>query len=192
MTTPESAPAPVHVLGISGSLRKGSLNTALLRAAAELLPPAMTLSIADISAIPVFNSDLMTDGFPAPVEDLRRRIAEADAILFSSPEYNFSISSPLKNAIDWASRPPNQPLAAKPAAIMGASPSGLGTGRAQMHLRQVFVFLDVHPVNKPEVLVSRAHEKFDAEGRLTDEPTRKIVGELLVSLEAWTRRLRGR
>jgi len=192
MTTPESTAPPVNVLGISGSLRAGSFNTALLRAAAELLPPAMTLSVADISAVPLYNGDIEKEGFPAPVEELRRRVAEADAILIATPEYNFSIPGPLKNVIDWISRPPSQPFAGKPAAIMGASPGAFGTGRSQMHLRQVFVGLDVHLVNKPEVLVSRAHEKIDAGGRLTDEPTRKVVRDLLVSLDAWTRRLRGR
>jgi chromate reductase len=134
----------------------------------------------------------MTDRFPEPVEEQRGRIAQADALLFATPEYNYSLPAALKNAIDWASRPPNQPLAGKPAAIMGASPGMLGTGRSQMHLRQVFVFVDVHPINKPEVLVARAHEKFDAEGRLTDEATRKHVRQLVEALVAWTRLLRGR
>jgi chromate reductase len=191
-TSPAPAVEPVHILGISGSLRKGSYNTALLRAAAEMLPEAVTLSIADLSPIPLYNQDLMTDRFPEPVEELRGRIAQADALLFATPEYNYSLPAVLKNAVDWASRPPSQPLAGKPAAIMGASPGMLGTARSQMHLRQVFVFVDVHPINKPEVLVARAHEKFDADGKLTDEATRKHVRQLLESLVAWTRRLRGR
>jgi chromate reductase len=193
MTTSENSLAPIKVLGLPGSLRKGSFNAALLRVAAEVLPPSITLEVADLSAVPLFNQDLLTaGGFPEPVAELRRRVAEADALLFATPEYNYSIPAVLKNAIDWVSRPPNQPFSGKPAAIMGASMGGFGTVKAQMHLRQVFVFLDIHPLNKPEVLVSRAHEKFDAEGKLTDEPTRKGVHDLLVSLEAWTRRLRGR
>jgi chromate reductase len=193
MTTSENTPEPVKVLGIPGSLRKDSFNAALLRAAAELLPLSMTLETADISAVPLFNQDLLPDGhFPEPVATLRRQVAEADALLFATPEYNYSISGVLKNVIDWISRPPKQPFRGKPAAIMGASMGGFGTVKAQMHLRQVCVFLDIRLLNRPEVLVSHAHEKFDAQGKLTDEATRKGVSDLLMSLEAWTRLLRGR
>lgn len=193
MTTAPSSPAdPVRILGLCGSLRKGSFNAALLRAAAELLPEGTTLSVTDLAPIPMFNQDLIADGYPEPVEALRRSIAEADALLIATPEHNFSIPAALKNAIDWASRGADQPCAGKPAAIMGASPGMLGTGRCQMHLRQVLVFLDVHPLNKPEVLVARAHEKIDAEGRVTDERTREAIRSLLEALVGWTRRLRGR
>ena len=179
----------MHVLGISGSLRKGSYNTALLRAASELLPEGMTLEVFDLSSIPLYNDDVRALGFPKPVQEFRDRIAAADALLISTPEYNFSIPGVLKNAIDWASRPPDPPLDGKPAAIMGASTGDFGTVRAQMHLRQVCVFCNMFPVNKPEVLVMRAREKFDASGRLIDETARGFVRDLLPALVDWTQRL---
>jgi len=123
--------------------------------------------VADISAIPPYNEDVRAKGFPPAVESLRRQIAAADALLFATPEYNFSMAGVLKNAIDWASRPPDQPFAGKPVAMMGASVGMLGTARAQYHLRQVCVYLDMHPINKPEVLIAAAHTKFDAEGKDT-------------------------
>src|SRR6202049_4795630 len=173
------------VLAICGSLRTGSYNRAALRTAIELKPPGMILETADIVSIPLYNEDLRALGFPPPVERLRAQIAAADALLFVTPEYNYSMPGVLKNAMDWASRPPNQPFAGKPVAIMGASGSTLGTAGAPYHLRPTCVFLDMHAVNKPEVFVARAQEKFDADGRLTDEPTRKMVLDLLVALEAW-------
>jgi chromate reductase len=180
----------LRVLGISGSLRKGSYNTALLRVAVELAPPGMTIDVADIREIPLYDEDVRAKGLPQPVQALRDRIAASDAILFVTPEYNYSIPGVLKNAIDWASRPPAQPFADKPMAIMGASAGMGGTMRAQYHLRQVAVFLDMHPLNRPEVFVRSAGSFFDAEGKLADEPTRKIIGEQPVALAAWTRRLR--
>lgn len=181
----------LRVLGISGSLRKGSFNTAVLRAAVELAPEGMTIETADIRAIPAYDEDVRTAGLPDAVKKLREAIAGADALLIVTPEYNYSIPGVLKNAIDWASRPPNQPFAGKPLAIMGASGGLGGTMRAQYHLRQVAVFLDMHPLNKPEVFVRSAQEKVDASGTLTDEATRKVIGEQLVALAAWTRRLKG-
>jgi chromate reductase, NAD(P)H dehydrogenase (quinone) len=182
---------PIHVFSISGSLRHASFNAALLRAAGEELPQTMTLDVFDhLRDIPPYDDDVRVKGFPDVVADLRARIAKADAILFVTPEYNYSVPGVLKNAIDWASRPPDQPFAGKPVAIMGASPSNLGSARAQYHLRQTCVFLDMHPVNKPEVMVSRAQEKFDPDGKLKDEPTRKLVRDLLVALDAWARRLK--
>ena len=179
----------LKVLGISGSLRKGSYNTAALRAAQELTPAGMTIEIFDLSPIPPYNEDVKNVGFPPPVQELRQRIAAADALLIATPEYNYSMSGVLKNAIDWASRPPEQPFNDKPVAIMGASPGVTGTARAQYHLRQSGVFLNMHFVNKPEVMIGTAASKFDAEGRLTDETTRGFVRDLLASLAAWTRRL---
>src|ERR1700716_2865763 len=173
------------VLGICGSLRKGSYNTAAVRAAIAQKPPGMTIEVADISQLPLYNEDVRQQGFPPPVETLRRQIAAADALLFACPEYNYSMSGVLKNAIDWASRPPDQPFNDKPVAIMGASPGVIGTARAQYHLRQSCVFLNMHLVNKPEVMIGTAASKFDAEGRLTDETTRGFVRDLLVSLAAW-------
>jgi chromate reductase, NAD(P)H dehydrogenase (quinone) len=179
----------VKVLGMSGSLRKASFNTAALRAAAELLPEGMTLETAELGILPHYDDDVRLKGYPPVVQHFRDRIKEADAILFVTPEYNYSVSGVLKNAIDWASRPPDQPFNDKPAAIMGASPSALGTGRAQYHLRQSCVFLNMHLVNKPEVMIAAAHTKFDEQGKLTDEATRGFVRDLLVSLAAWTRRI---
>ena len=121
---------------------------------------------------------------------MREKIRAADAILFVTPEYNYSVPGVLKNAIDWASRPPDQPFNGKPAAIMGASPSMLGSARAQYHLRQTCVYLNIFPVNQPEVFIAGANNKFDADGGLTDEPTRKFVRQLIQSLVDWTARLK--
>jgi chromate reductase, NAD(P)H dehydrogenase (quinone) len=182
--------AVVKTLGISGSLRKGSYNMALLRAATELLPEGMTLEIADIAQFPLYNEDVRQAGFPAPVQKLRDQIVAADALLLVTPEYNYSVSGVLKNAIDWASRPPNQPFDGKPVAIMGVTPSLWGTTRAQYHLRQSCVYLNMLPLNKPEVLIAGAQSKFDAELRLADKTTRDLVAQLLLALRDWTRRLR--
>ena len=179
----------VKTLGISGSLRKASFNSAALRAAQELVPEGLSLEIADISEIPLYNDDVRAVGYPAPVQRLRDQIAAADALLFATPEYNYSMSGVLKNIIDWASRPPEPPVIGKPVAIMGATPGLWGTSRAQYHLRQCFVFLNMFPVNKPEVLIHQAGNKFDAQGKLTDQPTRELIGQLLVALRDWTRRL---
>ncbi len=181
---------PIHVLGMSGSLRKKSYNSAALRAAQQLLPVGMTMETFDIAEIPLYNEDVREQGFPPSVERLRGKIAAADAILIVSPEYNYSIPGVLKNAIDWASRPPNQPFDGKPIAIMGASPGVIGTARAQYHLRQCFVFLNACLVNKPEVMIGSAATRFDEQGNLTDEATREMVRKLLASLADWARRLK--
>ena len=182
--------APVlKVLGISGSLRRGSYNTAALRAAQELAPEGMTIETASIAEIPHYNADVQAEGFPEPVQTLGEKIRAADAVLFASPEYNYSIPGALKNAIDWISRLPNQPFAGKPIGMIGASTSLLGAARAQYHLRQSFVFLEALPVNKPEVFITMAATKFDDQGRLTDEATRGFVVKHLEALAAWTRRL---
>lgn len=180
---------PIRVLGISGSLRKASLNTAALRAAQELLPEGMRLEIFDLAPIPMYNPDVEAEGFPEPVQEFRARLAAADALLFATPEYNFSLPGVLKNAIDWASRPPDSPLNDKPIALMGASPSPNGTVLAQMHLRQICNHNNMLPLGRPRVLIGRAHEKFDAGGRLVDERTRESIRELLAALAVWTRRL---
>jgi chromate reductase, NAD(P)H dehydrogenase (quinone) len=184
-------PQPVRVLGMSGSLRKKSFNTMALNAARALVPPDLTLETAGIGDLPLFNQDVYDAGCPPPAQRLRDQCAAADAILFVTPEYNFSVSGVLKNAIDWASRPPNVPLAGKPCAIMGASPGILGTARAQYHLRQMCVFLDMKPVNKPEVFINLAATKFDADGNLTDETAKGLIRDLLKNLYDWTNRLRG-
>jgi chromate reductase len=181
---------PVRVLGFSGSLRRGSYNTALLRAAAELAPDGMVLETFDLASIPLYNEDIRSEyGFPEAVAAFRERIAAADALLIVTPEYNHSVPGVLKNALDWASRPPDAPLNEKPAAIMGASTGIGGTGRAQEHLRQVLTFMNVYPVNKPEVLVARAPEKFDTAGRLVDGATRQYVAQLLENLLIWTQKV---
>jgi chromate reductase, NAD(P)H dehydrogenase (quinone) len=179
----------ITVLGICGSLRKGSYNMAALRTAIELKPPGMMIEIAEIGTIPLYNEDVRAQGFPPPVETLRRQIAAADALLFATPEYNYSMSGVLKNAIDWASRPPDQPFAGKPAAIIGAGAGMAGTAHAQGDLRRAFVFLDIHPINRPEVRIGQAHTKFDAEGRLIDEAARGFIRDMLVALESWTRQI---
>ena len=191
MTTPSTS---IRVLAISGSLRAGSYNTLLLRAAEEIAA-ARRLPIAferaRLHEIPPFDEDLRTaTGFPAPVETFREAIRRADAVLVATPEYNFSVPGVLKNAIDWASRPPEQPFATKPFALMGVSGGMSGTMRAQYHLRQIAVFLDMHPVNKPEIFVRNGRSAFDASGALSDETTRKLLGDLLTNLVAWTRRLK--
>jgi chromate reductase len=178
-----------NVLAICGSLRAGSYNRAALRSAIELKPPGMTIETADIASFPLYNEDVRAQGFPPPVEKLRRQIAAADALLLVTPEYNYSIPGVLKNAIDWASRPPDQPFAGKPVAIMGAGAGMAGTARAQYDLRRCCVFLDMHPINKPEVLIGQAQTKFDAEGRFTDEVGRGLIRDLLVALEGWTRQI---
>jgi len=179
----------VRILGIAGSLRKASYNRAALRAAQQLLPEGATLETIDLDGIPLYNQDL-NDTPPAAVLDLKAKVRAADAILFVTPEYNFSVPGVLKNAIDWASRATGENAwAGKPVAVMGVSTGLLGASRAQYHLRQVFVFLDMHPVNKPEVMIAKAAEKFDASLQLTDPQARDLIAKLLTALVDWTRRL---
>jgi chromate reductase len=184
------AESKLAVCGIAGSLRAGSHNRALLRAASELSPPGMEIRIFErLGDIPLFDADLEAKGEPAPVSALKKAIAEADAVLVATPEYNHGIPGVLKNAIDWASRPPGKSaFQRKPAAILGASPGMLGTARAQLQLRQVLASNETYVLLRPEVLVARAQEKFDAAGRLTDEPTRKMARQLLEALAEWAPR----
>jgi chromate reductase len=180
---------PVAVFGFAGSLRKNSYNKALLHAAAKLLPKDAKLEISDLQGIPPFNQDL-EKRMPDIVKEFKAKIRAADAILIASPEYNYSMPGVLKNAIDWASRPyGDNSFEGKPVAIMSASTGMLGGSRAQYHLRQVFVTLDMYPVNKPEVMVPYADDKIDEKGRVTDEETREKVSQLLESLVNLTRRL---
>lgn len=180
----------VRIVGIAGSLRKGSYNAAALRAAKELAPSGVIIDAFDIAPIPLYNEDVKQQGFPAPVADLRRRVKEADGLLLVTPEYNYSVSGVLKNTIDWISRPPEQPFDGKPIAIMGASQGALGTARGQYHLRQMFIFLNAHVLNRPEVMITQAQNKFDAEGKLTDQPTRDLIAQLLTSFRDWIHRLK--
>jgi chromate reductase len=183
---------PIHVLGISGSLRHGSYNTAALHAACEELPDGMMIELFDLSPIPLYNQDVDAAGAPEPVQHLKARIAAADALLIATPEYNRSVPGVLKNAIDWASRPAGRsPLNGKPVAIMGAATGTWGTVRAQAHLRQICVAINMLPLNAPEVLIAQAARKFDADGRLIDETTRRIIRSMLEALADWTIRLRG-
>ncbi len=181
----------VKILGISGSLRRASFNTMALRAAAELAPAGMSIDICDIGDLPLYNDDVRAAGFPPAVQSLRDRIKAADGLLFATPEYNYSVPGVLKNAIDWASRPPEQPFDGKPIAVMGASPGALGSVRAQYHLRQCFIFLNGHILNRPEVMIGAAGSKFDADGKLTDQATRDFLAAMLVAFKAWTLRMRG-
>ncbi|HWU87600.1 MAG TPA: NAD(P)H-dependent oxidoreductase [Kofleriaceae bacterium] len=171
----------ISLLGICGSLRKGSLNRALLAAVGEALPAGATLRQWESLDLPIFNSDL---GEPAAVVELKRAIAEADGVMFAVPEYNYSIPGGLKNALDWVSRPPpSSPLRGKPCGLIGAASGMSGTIRAQTHLRQMLVFSDSPCLSQPEVLIPRAQERFDAAGRLADESTRALLarfGEAMV------------
>jgi chromate reductase len=180
---------PINILGIAGSLRHQSYNRAALRAAMQLTPEGVTLDIFELDGIPVFSEDGEKNP-PARVVELKRRSRASDALLFATPEYNYSIPGVLKNAIDWASRPyGDSAWSGKPAAIMGASPGALGTVRAQYHLRQIFVFLNVLAVNQPEVMIANAHERFDSNGNLTDAATKDFIRKLLHNLVEWTHRI---
>lgn len=178
----------MKIVGISGSLRKESWNTAVLHVAADLLA-GHELTIAEIGDLPLMNQDLEQDGkFPVSVERLRAQISAADALLFATPEYNASIPAPLKNAIDWASRPANT-LAGKPAAIIGVSPGALGTARAQYPLRQTLGVLNVVLLGQPEVFIGGAAQKFQ-DGKLTDEATRDFLGKALTAFVGLAERVR--
>jgi chromate reductase len=179
----------INILGFAGSLRKGSYNRSILRAALDVVPQDARLEIFDLEGIPCFSQDLESDP-PAIVREFKAKIRAADALLIATPEYNYSMPGVLKNAIDWGSRPyGDNAFDGKPLAIMGASVGMLGTARAQYHLRQSCVFLNMHPLNQPEVMVPFAQEKIDDSGLLTDGKTRDKIAELLHELVACTRRL---
>jgi chromate reductase len=172
----------IEILGIVGSLRKDSYNRLALKAAQEIVPDGAVLDLIDLHGIPVFNQD---DEMTAPpgVLEFKRRVRAADAILFATPEYNYSVPGGLKNVIDWVSRPYGESAwPRKPAAILGASVGNLGTARAQYHLRQILVTLNMPVVNQPEVMIGNAARVFDKAGRLTDEPTRQSIQNLLAAL----------
>jgi chromate reductase, NAD(P)H dehydrogenase (quinone) len=179
----------IRILGIAGSLRRASYNRAALRTATTLVPEGAKLEIFDIDGISPFNQDDEMNP-PAKVVELKKRVREAHAILIATPEYNYSIPGVLKNVIDWASRPyGDSAWDGKPVAIMGASPGALGTVRAQSHLRQVFVFLNMFPINRPEVMIREAGKRFDENGNLTDETSKKLIRQLLENLVEWTQRV---
>ncbi len=184
-------PRPIALLGLVGSLRKASLNRALLRAVGELLPAHVSLTTWDrLGEIPPYDGDVEAKGMPEPVVSLGAAIKAADALVIATPEYNYSIPGQLKNAIDWVSRGQPAPIRGKVLGIVGASMGMSGTMRAQYHLRQCCVFLDMKPMNQPEILLPRAQERFDAEGKLTDGGTRKLLEAFGVSLAAWVERFR--
>jgi chromate reductase, NAD(P)H dehydrogenase (quinone) len=179
------------VLGIAGSLRRGSYNRALLRSAQSLAPDDMRLELFDLHDVPFYDADVEKQGDPEPVSALKRRVREADALVIATPEYQHSLPGVLKNALDWASRPPKDPpLRRKPIAMMGATTGRYGTARAQAELRKVLAYNDAIVLNRPEVLVANAGETFDEAGELVDEKAREFVRELLVSLGWWARLLR--
>ena len=181
---------PIKVLAFAGSLRKGSFNKSLIRAAVELKPEGLEIEVFDLEGIPPYNQDLENQPHPKVVE-FKTKIREADALLIATPEYNYSIPGVLKNALDCASRPrTDSPLDGKPVAIMSASTGRLGGARAQYHLRQTFTFLDMHPINRPEVMLANARENVDSEGKLTNEDTKKLIRQLLDALVLWTKRLK--
>jgi len=178
------------ILGIPGSLRQASFNRFALVAAQALLPAGASLDIFELAGIPVYNQDLDKQP-PARVVEMKTRVRAADAILFATPEYNYSMPGVLKNAIDWASRPyGDSAWQGKPVAVMSASVGILGGARAQYHLRQSFVFLNMYPVNQPEVLIANAAQRFNERGELTDETARDLIRKLLAELVAWTRKLK--
>jgi len=182
----------MKILGISGSLRKASFNTAALRACRELMPQGMTLEIAEIGDIPMFNQDIFDAGLPAPAKRFRDAVTAADGVLIASPEYNFSLTPALKNAIDWASRPPNQSWQDKPVAVFSASAGPLGGARVQYDMRRILGQLWAHVLPRPEVFIGSASTKFDAQGKLTDEATRKFLAELLAGFGPWITRMQKR
>lgn len=183
---------PISILGIAGSLRRKSYNRSALRAAQQLAPAGVTIKVFELDGIPGFSEDDEKNP-PAKVVELKKEIRAADALLIVTPEYNYSIPGVLKNAIDWASRPyGDNAWSGKPAAIMGASIGNIGTARAQYHLRQIFVFLNVLAINQPEVMIGTAAERFDAEGNLTDEKTREYIRKLVQGLVDWATRLQAR
>jgi chromate reductase, NAD(P)H dehydrogenase (quinone) len=182
-------PSKIAILGISGSGRKGSYNTALLESAKQLLPPDATLEVVDVSRLPLYNQDLEHD-LPEAVKELKKKIRSADAILIATPEHNYSITAVLKNAIEWGNRPPRDPSwSGKPTAVISASTGPRGGARAQLHLRQIMIDLNMLPINRPLLLVANAEGKFDENLKLTDAESLQTLRELLSRLVEWTRKL---
>lgn len=176
----------IQLIGLSGSLRKGSYNTMLLKAATQFLPADVSMDIVSIEDIPLYNADLDLPAAkkrPGSVEHFRKMLTDADGILIASPEYNYSIPGGLKNAIDWASRGEDSPLLRKPIAVIGATTGLWGTTRMQISFHNIFLYLDMKPVYKPEVLVAQAEKKFDKEGNLIDEMAKKLLRQKLEALK---------
>ena len=177
------------VLGISGSLRAKSYNHMALKAAEQLMPEGMTLEVIDYSDIPLYNQDDQSPSTLAAVERLRAKVAGADALLIASPEYNYSVSGVLKNAIDWLSRTSPQPFKEKPVALLSATQGPVGGARHQYELRKILACLEAFVMNKPEIYIGMCQNRFDDKGELTDAATRKVIGEQMVALQGWISRL---
>jgi chromate reductase, NAD(P)H dehydrogenase (quinone) len=172
---------PIKLVAFCGSLRKGSFNRMALQAFIERVPTGVVVQTIEIGDWPLYNADIQAQGFPASVQAAQQAMLAADGLVLASPEYNYGTSGVLKNAIDWLSRTTPQPFAAKPIALFGASGGVIGTARAQYQLRQSLIFLDGRPVNKPEVMIGAAQNRF-ADGKLTDEATGKLLADLGVAL----------
>jgi chromate reductase len=180
-----------RIVAVAGSLRRGSFNRALIHAAQQLAPEGMDIELVEIADLPFYNADVEADGDPPSVVTFKAWLYDADGVLIATPEYNDGIPGVLTNAIDWGSRLPGQaPLADKPVAIIGASPSQVGTARGQLHLRQILSHVRARVLPPPELLVARAHERFDRELRLTDEATRRVLAQLLERFARWIGRER--
>ena len=180
-----------RIVAFAGSLRRRSFNRALIRAAQELAPDGMAIDLIEIAGLPFYNADVESDGDPQSVETFKASLREADGLLIATPEYNDGIPGVLTNAIDWGSRLPGRsPLAGKPVALMGASPSQIGTARAQLHLRQLLSHVQARVLPPPELLVASAHEQFDADLRLTHDATRRVLAQLLERFSRWIARER--
>jgi len=186
-----SARSAIKLLGISGSLRAQSYNSAALSVVGSVLPEGMEFEVASLDELPFYNADVEERGFPAAVESFRKKVAAADALIFAVPEYNFSVPGVLKNALEWLSRPPDPPTNGKPCAVFGASVSPLGTARGQFHFRHICVSLNMIPVNVPHVDITNAKTKFDAEGLLIDQASVDLIRQLVDELWRLTMRLRG-
>jgi chromate reductase, NAD(P)H dehydrogenase (quinone) len=183
------AVAMTSVVAFAGSLRRGSFNRALLDAAKELAPDGMSIELIEIGALPFYNADVEAEGDPPSVVTFKALVREADGVLIATPEYNDGIPAVLTNAIDWGSRLPGRaPLAGKPVALVGASPSQVGTARAQLHLRQLLGHVHARTLPPPELLVAVAHQRFDADHRLTHEDTRRVLAALLERFGRWIAR----
>ena len=181
---------PLHFVVMVGSLRRASFNAAIARALPALAPEGVSIApLASVGEYPLYNHDVQEEGFPPIVTATAEAIAKSDGVIFVTPEYNHSVPGVLKNAIDWISRLPNQPFAGKPVAIQSASPGLFGGLRAQLHLRQMFVYLDARALNKPEVIIAQVNTKIDAStGQLTDPATRGFIADQLKAFAAFARR----
>jgi chromate reductase len=180
----------LKILGVCGSLRKASLSMAALRACSGLMPAGMSMTIAQIGDIPMYNQDVFDAGVPQPAKRFYDEIAAADGVLIATPEYNFSLPALLKNAIDWVSKMPNQPFNNKPIAIFSASQGPLGGARVQYDVRRILVQLWGLVLPRPEVFIGAAQTKFDKDGKLTDEATKKFLADLVAGFKPWIERMR--